>query len=168
MNRMAPTATDLTHIQGFVLGRLRDAGPMSSNDFREARRGELDNGSTEWAKPVLNTLRDRGYATAEKSGRSQVFTITEAGRDAISDMGETPARLAAFPDRGGSSLCLWQARKWLHGADMSQVTLEEIRNGTSLTGELDAAEKAEMIRIGKLLTGRDLSPDADEEAPDPA
>lgn len=166
MTRMAPTAAGLTLIQGFVLGRLRDAGPMSSNDFREARRGELDNGSTEWAKPVLNSLRDRGYATSEKAGRSQVFTITPAGHDAIVDMPPTPARLIAFPDRDGSSLCLHRARRWLRDDDPAAVTLEDVRNGTGLTGDLDDAETAELVRIGRIITGRDLSPPA-EDGPTP-
>lgn len=153
MKRMPPTSADLTLIQAFVLGRLRDAGPMRGKDFAEARRGEMGNGGSEWAKPILNKLRDLGYATSVKGGRSETFSITPAGLAAIADMPLTPARLAAFPDREGNSLCLVSASRWLKGAPPEEITPEAVRNGMSLTGDLDEAETREMERIAAILTG---------------
>lgn len=161
MSRFAPTAHRFTNIQGFVLGRLRDQGPMNSADFAEARRGEFDNGAREWAIGALRKLQEQGFAQSQKQGRSLVFSITDAGLAAIADLPNTPTHLCAMPDSEGQSVCRAMSMHKLRDTDPAEITFERIVNATPLREPLDAAEIAEIVRIGHEITGRDLTPQDD-------
>ncbi len=155
MTRMAPANVPLTHIQAFVLGRLRDAGPMTSADFagsRKVRSGD------EWAKPVLNTLEARGLITFGRQGRRTLSTITDTGFELIRDLPPTPRRYEAMPDAEGVSDALTTARRYLAGSNTDWITIDEIANWMGPSTPLDAAEMEEARRIGEILTGRDLMP----------
>lgn len=149
MIRHADTLTRLTHVRAFVLGRLRDRGPMASADFAEARRGEISGGS-EWALPVLRTLERMGLASPG-AGRPRIYTITEAGRAEIAALPGTPRRLAAFPDANGSSACLSSVRQWHADTPIAKLDRQAIIDGMGLVEPLDSAETTEADRILRLM-----------------
>lgn len=149
MTRHADTLTRLTHVRAFVLGRLRDHGPMASVDFADARRGEMS-GRSEWALPILRALERLGLASSG-AGRPRIHTITKAGRAEIAALPETPRRMAAFPDENGSSLCLASARQWHARGPIEALDRQAVIDGMGLVEPLDRAEIAEADRILRLM-----------------
>lgn len=152
--RHANTKSILSHLQVFVLGHVRDNGPLTSADFSNARRGELPNGS-EWAMNVLRALERHGLVFSAKCGNRTHFTITPSGRAEIADLGLVPGRLAAFPDREGKSVALASTRSWL-GPDPQELSIHSVINGMGIIEPLDAVEMAEATRILKILKAEKL------------
>ena len=80
----------MTPIQTFVLGRLREQGPMRSLDFASARANEMGGGHREWAMRVLRRLEGKGLVRDTKSGRPTLFEITPEGRESIAGLPAVP------------------------------------------------------------------------------
>jgi PadR family transcriptional regulator, regulatory protein PadR len=84
MNRFGGECCDMRGLLGFLILFLLSKKPMHGQEIAnelEKRRGEKPSPGTIY--PALKSLRDAGFLSEEKEGKTIIYSLTPRGKNAL-------------------------------------------------------------------------------------